>query len=182
MSNNYTEKLSGALKEKIRNEFVQGIEEDGQRVLSSLENLAKKYNVGQSTLYRHARNENWKVQQQQFQKEYLSKLDEERQKTLVNESKKFDTNTLNIAKALLSQIGRKIQESSEQKNYSPELLNKLAEATARVQKVAKLSLGESTENMSLNARVQDTSAFREAMELLDEVARRKQQTDGSSIH
>ncbi|QDP61029.1 MAG: hypothetical protein Tp1123DCM1511741_18 [Prokaryotic dsDNA virus sp.] len=177
-----TEKLAGGLKETIRNEFVQGLEDNGSRALFTLDALAEKYSVGKSTLYRHAKNENWKMQQEQFQKEYLSRLDEERQTILIKESKKFDTNTLNISKALLQQIGRKIQQASEDNNYTPELLNKLAEATYRVQRVAKLALGESTDNMSLNARVQDTSAFREAMELLDEVAEQRREVGDKAIH
>jgi AraC-like DNA-binding protein len=182
MSNNSNKKLNETLKETIRNKFVQGIEENNARVLFTLDALAEEYQVAKSTLYRHAKNEHWKMQQEQFQKEYITKLDEERQKTLVNESKKFDSNTLNISKALLQQIGRKIQQASEENNFTPDLLNKLAEATIRVQRVAKLALGESTDNMSLNARVQDTSAFREAMELLDEVAEQRREVSNKAVH
>ena len=72
-----TVKLTPTLKEKIRNLFVQGIEEDsGSRVLYSLDSLATQYKIGKSTLYRHAKDEGWKVQQEQFQAEYLQQLDQ----------------------------------------------------------------------------------------------------------
>jgi hypothetical protein len=51
-----------------------------------------------------------------------------------------------------------------------------------VQRVAKLALGEATDNMNLNAKVEDTSAFREAMELLDEVAEQRRESNNSAIH
>ena len=48
-----------------------------------------------------------------------------------------------------------------------QMLNQIANASLQAQKLGKLALGESTENMKLNAEVSDTDAFREAMELLD---------------
>jgi hypothetical protein len=178
-----TTKLSPTLKEKIRNLFVQGEEiEQGSRTLYTLDHLAKQYNIGKSTLYRHAKQEQWKVHQEQFQQEYLTELDENRKKELVNESKKFDMTTLNISKALLGQIGQTIKKSQSEDKFTPNLLNTLAEATYKVQRVAKLALGEATENMNLNAKVTDTSAFREAMELLDTVAEQRREVNDKAIH
>ena len=38
-------KLTDTLKLKIRNEFVQGVDENSERVLFTLDELIKKYNV-----------------------------------------------------------------------------------------------------------------------------------------
>ena len=180
---NKTDKLTPTLKEKVRNLFVQGVEAgDGSRVLYTLDRLATDYKIGKSTLYRHAKLESWKMQQEQFQQNYLSELDDKRKKELVGESKKFDLTTLSISKALLVQIGKVINTSQVNNTFTPNLLNTLAEATYKVQRVAKLALGESTENMSLNAKVTDTSAFREAMELLDQVAEQRRQGDSKPLH
>ena len=74
---NKVQKLNPTLKEKIRNLFVQGIDGDaGERVLFSLDELAAKHKIGKSTLYRHAKADNWKIQQEQYQYEFLKKLDE----------------------------------------------------------------------------------------------------------
>ena len=62
------------------------------------------------------------------------------------------------------------------------MLSTVAEATYKVQRVAKLALGEATDNMNLNANVKDTDAFKEAMELLDEVADAKRTGDLESLH
>lgn len=178
-----TVKLCSTLREKIRNLYVQGIEnEGGERVLFSLDKLAEDHNVGKSTLYRYAKNENWKFQKDQFQESYLQKLDNQRAKELVTESKKFDTKTINISKQLLNEIGKFIIKTEAEEELTPPMMNQLAEATYKVQKVAKLALGEATENMSLNAKVTDTSAFREAMELLDEVADQRRKVNDSAIH
>ena len=157
-------KLTPTLKEKIRNMYVQGEETaQGTRTLYTLDHLATENKIG-------------------FQEEYLSELDSSRRKEMVGESKKFDTTTLNISKALLGQVGQIIKKAQSEDKFTPNLLNTLAEATYKVQRVAKLALGEATENMNLNAKINDTDAFREAMELLDEVAEQRREADGSPLH
>ena len=79
-------------------------------------------------------------------------------------------------------IGQTIKKAQAESKFTPNLLNTLAEATYKVQRVAKLALGEATENMSLNAKITDTSAFREAMELLDEVGRQRRNSSVSTTH
>ena len=63
-------KLTDTLKLKIRNEFVQGINESNEHKVYTLDELIKKYNVAQSTIYRIARNEQWKIQRYQSQRIY----------------------------------------------------------------------------------------------------------------
>lgn len=62
------------------------------------------------------------------------------------------------------------------------MVQQLGNAALQAQKLGKLALGESTENMKLNAEISDTDAFREAMELLDEVARAKSESSDTAIH
>lgn len=176
-------KLTQQLKEAIRNKYVQGIEDSsGSRILYSLEHLAEENKIGKSTLYRHAKIENWKVQQERFQSEYLAELDNKRKKEMVNESKKFDNATISIAKALLGQTGQIIKQAQSDNKFTPSLLNTLAEATIKIQKISKLAMGEATENMNLNAKINDTDAFREAMELLDTVAEQRRESNNKPIH
>ena len=63
-----------------------------------------------------------------------------------------------------------------------QMLNQIATASLQAQKLGKLALGESTENMRLNAEVTDTDAFREAMELLDSVAEQRRESDDKAVH
>jgi len=180
---NKVQKLNLTLKEKIRNLFVQGIDNDaGERVLYTIDELAIKHKVGKSTLYRHAQSDNWKIQQEQFQYEYLKKLDEQRRVSMVKDGIKVDTTTLNISKALLGQISQLIRDSQTQGKVTPSMVSTIAEATYKVQRVAKLSLGEATDNMSVNTNAKDDTGFKEAMELLDEIGRAKRKGDLDSIH
>ena len=181
-------KLTPALKQKIRNEFVQGVDdESGTRKTYTLDELIKKHKVAKSTLYRVASSEMWKVDRERFQQEYLQSLDRDRVKSLSEESKKFDNTSLTLAKALMTTVGQNIRKNSDDMNQGrksliPSQVNALANAALAAQRLAKLALGESTHKVELNGNITEETAFREAMELLDEVARRKQQADGSSIH
>tara|TARA_R110002153_G_scaffold209534_1_gene362103 strand:- start:1872 stop:2420 length:549 start_codon:yes stop_codon:yes gene_type:complete len=180
---NKVQKLNPTLKEKIRNLFVQGIDGDaGERVLFSLDELAAKHKIGKSTLYRHAKADNWKIQQEQYQYEFLKKLDEGRRVSMVKDSIKVDTTTLNISKALLGQVSQLIRDAQTQGKVTPSMVSTIADATYKIQRVAKLSLGEATDNMSLNTNAKDSTAFKEAMELLDEIGRAKRTGDLEALH
>ena len=56
------------LKEDIRDQYIYGVLEDsGERIMPSLDELIKKHNVPSSTLYRISSKEEWKLQRKQFQ-------------------------------------------------------------------------------------------------------------------
>lgn len=183
-----TNKLTKELAEKIRIEFVQGIDLGStERKYQTIEALAIKHKVPRSTLYKWSQKESWKNQQERFHTEFMQKLDAERQKEMVKESKSLDDNALTMAKFMFNEIGMIFQDNAMKRQQgSPtmttQMLNQIANASLQAQKLGKLALGESTENMKLNAEVSDTDAFREAMELLDSVARAKRENSDSSVH
>ena len=83
----------------------------------------------------------------------------------------------------MGQIGKFISKNAAPDiEVKPQNLVALSQAATGAQRVAKLALGESTDNMNLNADVKDTETFKEALELLDEVADRIREADSSSIH
>lgn len=178
-------KLTPNLKLKMRNEFVQGYDGAEERVFPNLDEIIKKHNVAKSTLYRLASSESWKQQRAEFQQEYLTKLDEKRNKDLIKESKNFDNSSINLAKGIYSAVAQTMQNNTKriqdgQPPLPPQAIRALSSAAATAQRIAKLALGESTEN--INANVKDTTSFREAMELLDEVADAKRRGDLESLH
>jgi hypothetical protein len=178
-------KLTDTLKLKIRNEFVQGVNESDEYKIYTLDELIKKHNVAQSTIYRIARNEQWKIQRDQFQQEYTQKLDRDRIKNRAKESIKFDDNSISLAKALYSTVSYVIQNNNEDlvggnKGLQPSQLNALANAAFTAQRLAKLALGEATINIDATVN-ENTDAFRRAMELLDTVEdQRRSQGDGAT--
>tara|TARA_R110001592_G_scaffold24414_1_gene94216 strand:+ start:11275 stop:11838 length:564 start_codon:yes stop_codon:yes gene_type:complete len=178
-------KLTDTLKLKIRNEFVQGINESNEHKVYTLDELIKKYNVAQSTIYRIARNEQWKIQRDQFQQEYTEKLDRDRIKNRAKESIRLDDNSITLAKALYTTVGIVMQNNNldmqqGKKGLPPSQLNSLANAAITAQRLAKLALGEATLNIDATVN-ENTDAFRRAMELLDTVEdQRRSQGDGAT--
>ena len=181
-------KLTETLKEQIRIEFVQGIQDyEGKREYPTIETLQKKFSVAKSTLYRVCQNSNWKTQREQFQRDLLAKVDKERIKNLTEENKKIDQTSIDLAKAMLATVGQGIRRNAQDINEGkqgliPTQLNALANTALTAQKIAKLALGETTENLNVNANFQEADAFREAMELLDTVAEQRRKADDSPVH
>ena len=120
----------------------------------------------------------------QQQKKYQENLDNQIAKEFALESKKFDSACLNIAKALIARVGTNIRDAQNQntKEFTPQQLDSLAGAAMKIQKFAKIALGESTEQININANIQEADAFREAMELLDTVAEQRREANDSSVH
>jgi DNA-binding MurR/RpiR family transcriptional regulator len=166
-------KLTDNLKLKIRNDFVHGINKDGQKIYPTLDELIKKYNVAQSTIYRTAKFDNWKIQKEQFQADYQKKLDKQRQKNNISKSIQLDDQSLTLANALFATIGQTIQINNQnmkngKKGLIPTQINALANTLATAQRTAKLALGEATHNIDATVN-ENNDSFRRAMELLDSV-------------
>ena len=54
------------------------------------------------------------LHQEKFQKKYEEKISQQRLKEFAQESKKFDTACLNIAKALLARVGSNVKDAQNQ--------------------------------------------------------------------
>ena len=176
-------KITPQIKEKLRVSYVQGdIDPQGFRRLATIEDLADLHKLSKNTLYKLAQRENWKYEQEKFQREYDEKLDNQRMKEFLMESKKFDSACINIAKALLARVGNVIRNSQNAsiKDFTPQQLDSLAGAAMKTQKFAKLALGESTDNINVNGNLQENDSFRRAMELLDSVEESRSTGDSTT--
>jgi hypothetical protein len=180
---NFT-KLTPTLLEEIRNKFVQGIEANtGGRKLFTIDQLADDYNVAKPTLYKHAKKDDWVMQQKRFQDSYLIELDARRKKELVQESISFDKSCLAIAKGIMGQVGKVISKNAApDADVKPQNLVALSSAATNAQRIAKLALGEATDNMDINTNVKDSESFRRALERLDRLAEDIGEEDSSAIH
>ena len=102
-------KITGSLKELMREEFVNGtVDDKGIRTLLSVRGLAKKHGVSENTLYKLAQREMWQQKRDSFQAELEKELDEQRIKDFVKASKNFDSESLEIAVKLLQRVGKTI--------------------------------------------------------------------------
>lgn len=173
-----TVKITDELKELIRSEYVQGTELDtGERKMFSLDDLIKKYNVSSTTVYRLSTAQHWKAQREEFRVKFNQELDDKRRQLLVSESVKLDQQALDASKKLFKKAIAMIDQADK-----PSWVVQISQALVNAQKVAKLALGEATDNMNVNANIQDTDAFRRAMELLDSVADQRRQGNDQAIH
>jgi hypothetical protein len=148
-------KLTDTLKALMRNEFVQGIQDEKGLVrYPTLEELHKVHKVAKSTLYRVANKENWKFEREKYQQELVAKQAINKNAMDINEGKK---------------------------SLFPSQINALANTAFTAQRLAKLALGEITHNVNINANIQQ-EAFREAMELLDELEAAKRDSSLPTTH
>ena len=181
-----TKKITPTLKSKLRDEFVQGVMENDQRIYPTLDDLKVKHKVAQSSLYRLAKDDNWKSQRDKFQQDLAEKLDAQRTKDLVNRSKKFDDQSINLATAFYTTVGQVLAYNNNQiqngrEGLKPTQINALANTIATAQRFAKLALGEATDN--INATVnENTDSFRRAMELLDHVEDQRRTESSNTTH
>ena len=176
-------KLTPTKKEEIRNRFVQGIEDNkGGRKLYTIDELASDYGIPKPTLYKTAQKEDWVMQQKRFQDKFLLELDERRRQELIQESVQFDKTSLQLAKGLMGQIAQALRQNTEEEKIKPQVLNTLSLALASVQKVGKLSLGQATDNVSVETNARNEESFREALGLLDNIAEQRRKGNTKPLH
>tara|TARA_Y100000593_G_scaffold94776_1_gene195937 strand:- start:10627 stop:11202 length:576 start_codon:yes stop_codon:yes gene_type:complete len=181
--------LTPDLTEKLRQEYVQGVtNEKGERVYPSIDVLVAKHNVAKATLFRRSQSQDWKGQRTRFELELAQQKDTAKRDELAKESINFDGRNLNLAKALQTQIShllqnamREIADNNLRRPFTPVALERLANALSVTQKIGRLSLGDSTENTSINATITQESAVREVYEFIDELANAKR-SGGESLH
>ncbi len=179
-------KFSETLIEEIRQEFVQGIEDElGKRVYSSIDELSKKHNIPTVTLYRKSQDNNWREQKKIFKDNLQMEIDSAKQKVIAKEAKEFDSNSLKIAKALQSEIVGLLQQSNKRRKegidkpyFSPSALNSLGMALHTCQRVGRLALGESTDNTNVTNK---QSTIEETFALIDEICRGRGKGD-TNLH
>ena len=152
--------MKHAIKEKIRNEYVHGyLNEEGYRVMPTLDELIRKYDVPASSTYRASSKEGWKKQKEAFLEHLRGEIDAI--KSIELQDKLF------VSEKYISEITyelflKALKILRESKSLSPNGLASLAHATLTTQKIHlanKPSVHPQEEN----------DAFMNAMEILDEL-------------
>jgi hypothetical protein len=179
--------LTDELKIIIKQEFIEGyIDEEGVRRFPSIDALVKRHNVARATLFSHSAKENW----QKTKNEFLTKLERQTQsvrlKELVEQGKKLDTNSLQLAQSLMVKVSRQLvidenrfndPAEPDYRGLSAVVLERLSIVIGNAQKIGKLALGEAQEISKVHADVTAPESFNDIMEQLDEL--REQRSEGS---
>ena len=174
----------------IRDEFVHGYhDEAGVRVFPSIDALSKRHNESRPTLYRATKKADWQKQKNQYQSQLQTMQDQERLESMLESGKRLDDNALVIAQAMLTRIGRRLQEAMrleqddpEEEAMSPAELRELSIVAANAQKVGKLALGQAQEISRVSADVSNPEAFRAVMEQLDQIAEARSHQVSKPVH
>ena len=157
------------IKEIIRNEYVQGyINDKGQRVMPTLDNLIDKYKAPSSTIYRASSQDQWKQQKKEFSKQLAQDLDVRKTEELQDYFFNNDEAAMEIAKEIFHHIELKLEHED---SLTPHAIASLASSALTAQKLFK-----NVTPVSVSAPM-NSESFQEAMELLDEVADLKRQKE-----
>ena len=153
------------IKEIIRNEYVHGyINEKGQRVMPTLDDLIDKYKAASSTIYRASSQDRWKQQKKEFSSQLTQDLDSKKTEELQDYFFNNDEAAMEIAKEIFNHIELKLEDED---SLTPHAIASLASSALTAQKLFK-----NVTPISISAPV-DTESFQRAMDLLDEVAKLK---------
>ena len=108
---------------------------------------------------------------------------------MVNESKRLDDSSIQIAQAMLGRVGRKLQKAFQDEQNNPNVealsLQDLREAShvaQNAQRLGKLALGQAQEISKVSADVSNPEAFHRVMEQLDELAFARSQGGSKPLH
>ena len=154
------------IKETIRNEYVHGyINDKGQRVMPTLDDLIDKYNAASSTIYRASSQDQWKQQKKEFSRQLAQDLDIKKTEELQDYFFNNDEAAMEIAKEIFNQIELKLDDED---NLTPHSIASLASSALKAQKLFK-----NVTSVSVSAPM-NSESFQEAMELLDEIAGQKE--------
>ena len=150
------------IKEIIRNEYVHGyINDKGQRVMPTLDDLISKYNAASSTIYLASSQDQWKKQKKEFSRQLTQDLDIKKTEELQDYFFNNDEAVMEIAKEIFNQIELKLEDED---SLTPHAIASLASSALKAQKLFK------NVTPTLTSAPVDTESFQRAMELLDEVA------------
>tara|TARA_B100000575_G_scaffold290265_1_gene293602 strand:- start:1709 stop:2200 length:492 start_codon:yes stop_codon:yes gene_type:complete len=153
------------IKEIIRKEYVHGyINDKGQRVMPTLNNLIDKYKAPSSTIYRTSSHDQWKQQKKEFSKQLAQDLDVRKTEELQDYFFNNDEAAMEIAKEIFHHIELKLEHED---SLTPHAIASLASSALTAQKLFK-----NVTPASISTPV-DTENFQRAMELLDEIALKK---------
>ena len=183
-------KLTDELKMDIRDDYVHGYhDEKGVRVFPSIDALVKRHNVSRPTLYRAAKKDEWQKQKNNYQSQLQAMQDQDRLEAMLESGKKLDDNALAIAQAMLTRVGRRLQQAIRHEQEAPDELGmtavemrELSTVVATAQRIGKLALGQAQEISRVSADVSNPEAFRAVMEQLDEIAEARSRQVSEPVH
>ena len=158
--------------------YIHGfVNEEGVLTLPSMEETAEKFEISRHTLYKIANKGNWKEEQQKYAYNFQQEISRKKREKLSKQGVEIDDRILNVAKALLNKVMINVKTKEEMSAYQ---IDNLASASLKIQKMTKLALGESTENLHIETVTDTDEVFREALEFLDKIKGERTKAESTS--
>lgn len=140
----------------VRTEYVEGMQdENDNHKWPTMKELSIKYAIPHAYLRRIAASEKWKDEKNNFITNYEHARHTEKIKFLAKKSAKFDENCINIAEEGIRKIKdtifnaeKQITEKGVRILMGIEELESIAKTLEKFQKIGRLALGNSTDNVS----------------------------------
>jgi len=171
-------KITKAQRLEIADYYINGwTDEQGVLQSPTIAQIAKKYKMSEHTLYKMAKHGEWKTKQQEQLVKYQQEISKKKREKLSLEGVAIDDRIINVSKQLLDKVVINIE---NKETLSPYQIDSLASASLKIQKMAKLALGESTENINIDSSTNTDETFREALKLLDTVRADRIQSESLS--
>ena len=146
-------------RESLKHEYIFGtIHEDGRRSFRSLDSLIKQFDLAPATIYRNSAKEQWRKQRLAFKAELTEEIKQARKNDIVNDIQ-FIQNKATQGLSLI--LDKAITYLETDNTINPRGLFNLSQTIIACSR----NLPEITENDDV-----ENDAFKNAMEILDEIA------------
>ena len=102
-------KLSDGMIEKLRDEYVQGIDTPDGRQYPTTKALAARHQLNERIVEKKCTDLGWADQRAVFEAKLKEDSDNEKRREMIDQAVEFDSNNLNLAKNLQGEIGMVIR-------------------------------------------------------------------------
>ena len=160
----------------VKDEYVRGyVGDDGKRVSAPTgKELIERHQICRSTFYARCRDESWDSERYAYFKRMKDATDAKYIHLRVEEAFKFDSKCFNYAATNLDRI------QAMWADADPKDVPGLASAMEKVQKIARLTIGETTEVIKNVTDKEEDDALKEFFGHLAEARADRQKRDGLS--
>ena len=138
------------------------------RVFPSVDELAKKFGVSRSSLFKKCQKEDWHSERLQFQKKLAAELSKQAIASSINKAETIDTSILRIAVRELQLVEEKLYKNGSDMSAT-EIKHLLGSATEAYRLMQKITAHLDTFADDIIDEAAEKS-FRQVMVLLDEAA------------
>lgn len=135
--------------DKISNEYIHGITEQGKTIYPSLRDLCSRYGISQvTTIASHAKKEQWTVRRERYCNKVSAKTEQKVIENVSNEGSRFNAKCFDISQRMAEKIKSMISNTNK-----PGEIATLSQALKNAQSVANEALGDSTTTDGLTIKV-----------------------------